>query len=36
MAGGVTVFVGGSGFAGPSGLQAMLALTNSALSSVGG
>jgi hypothetical protein len=35
-AGGVTVFVGGSGFAGPSGLQAMAALTNSAFSSVSG
>jgi hypothetical protein len=35
-AGGVTVFVGGSGFSGPSGLQAMAALTNSAVSSVSG
>jgi hypothetical protein len=35
-AGGVTVFVGGSGFTGPSGLQAMAALTNSALRSVTG
>jgi hypothetical protein len=35
-AGGVTVFVGGSGFTGPSGLQAMAALTNSAMHSVTG
>lgn len=35
-ANGVTVFVGGSGFTGPSGLQAMAALTNSAFTSVSG
>ncbi len=33
---GVTVFVGGSGFTGPSGLQAMAGLTSSALTSVTG